>query len=207
MLNSSVKSNGHPFPKCSLPSDNFFLPTINTTVPLSFAHCNPPKASLQTLGPSGSVLGLAPSQNLRQINSPSFFGQLLKNHIIARPIFSIMMINGQEGVLSIGGTTAKAVELVVAQTEAELERVGVLESASMIGPKVENEALQKRGPEHDANTVNNPPRSDWHDSWKWSKVQGAEGWWQILMQGVFVDGDKVLKNQPVVIDVSLFFCL
>ena len=116
-----------------------------------------------------------------------------------------MMINGQEGILSIGGTTAKAVELVVAQTEAELDRVGFIKAGLTDNSKTESKALQKRGSGQEGDT--GPLRSDWHDSWKWSKVQGAEGWWQILMQGVYVNGDKVLKNQPLVIDVSDIFRL
>jgi hypothetical protein len=42
------------------------------------------------------------------------------------------------------------------------------------------------------------------NEWKWSMVQGAEGWWQILMRGIWVDGIKVLDNQPVVLDVSYY---
>jgi hypothetical protein len=38
--------------------------------------------------------------------------------------------------------------------------------------------------------------------WKWSDVQGAVGWWQILMHGVWLDGVKVLYNQPIILDVS-----
>ena len=42
----------------------------------------------------------------------------------------------------------------------------------------------------------------WRDEWKWSPVEGAEGWWQTLMRGVWTDGVKILKNQPCIIDVS-----
>ena len=43
---------------------------------------------------------------------------------------------------------------------------------------------------------------EWEKEWKWTKTQGADGWWQVLMQAVWVDGIKVLKNQAVVFDVS-----
>ena len=194
-----VRSDEHPFPGCSLPSDSFFLPTIQTSVPLSFAHCRPSKSSVETLGPSGSILGLAPSEHLSQIVSPSFFEQLLQKGIVKRPIFSIMLINGREGVLSIGGTTARAVDLVNQQTTEELDRAGGVSSADT---QHELELAKRDLRKHsDIESL----QSDWQDAWRWSKVQGAEGWWQILMQGVYVNGDKVLKNQPVVIDVYFPF--
>ena len=195
LINDPVKSNSHPFPDCRNPTDEFSLPTINTVVPLSFAHCRPSHSSLGTLGASGSVLGLAPSEHLSQTKTGSLFNQLLDKGIIERPVFSIMLINGEEGVLSVGGTSAKAVELVTIQTEEELSRAGGLQR---IGLSSEPTA---------AHTKRDIPSDQvkWERNWKWSRVQGAEGWWQILMQGVWVDGSKVLKNQPVVVDVHLSF--
>ena len=196
---TTVKSNARPFPRCSLPTDNFYLPTLETTVPLAFAHCRPSKSSSQTLGPSGSLLGLAPSPHLSQIDAPTLLGQLLDKNIIERPIFSIMLINAQEGVLSIGGTAAKAVEMVVRQTQKELDSLATPVASS----DEDSRTLVKRRLRK-ASTLNSEMVSgnaNWQEGWRWSKVQGAEGWWQILLQGVFIDGTKVLKNQPVVIDV------
>ena len=62
-----VKSNKHPFPACSLPTDTFHLPNIKESIDLEFTHCRPSKFSLNTLGASGSVLGLAPSEHLRSV--------------------------------------------------------------------------------------------------------------------------------------------
>ncbi len=112
-----------------------------------------------------------------------------------------MLINGREGVLSIGGTGAEAVDLVQKQTRQELDRVGDLERAAANSKtgSTDGRVILKRDLEPD--TVTQEQSVDWRSGWKWSKVQGAEGWWQVLMQGVWVDGSKVLKNQPVVIDV------
>ena len=194
-----VKSNAHPFPRCSLPTDNFHLPTLETSVPLAFAHCRPAKSSSQTLGPSGSVLGLAPSSHLSQIDAPTLLGQLLDKKVIERPIFSIMLINAQEGVLSIGGTAAKAVEIVIQQTKKELDSL----AAQMENGDGDSEALAKRRVRKTSVLTSDmlSLNADWQEGWRWSKVQGAEGWWQILLQGVWIDGTKVLVNQPVVIDV------
>jgi hypothetical protein len=38
--------------------------------------------------------------------------------------------------------------------------------------------------------------------WTWNQVQGAEGWWQIFMQGIWVDNKKVLDSQPIILDVG-----
>lgn len=114
-----------------------------------------------------------------------------------------MLINGREGILSVGGTGAPAVDLVVKQTKDELDRVGALERQEVpLAPTEDDTAavpegqpLTKRGGAFEAR------EASWKDGWEWSTVQGAEGWWQILMQGVWVDDSKVLQNQAVVLDV------
>ena len=188
-----VKSNAHPYPTCSLPTDLFHLPTINNQVPLSFAYCRPLKVSRKTLEASGSTLGLAPSEQLSQTGSTSLLKQLLDTKAIERPIFSLMLLNGHEGVLSVGGTGASAVQLVDKQTREELDRVGAVERAK-------TNKLVKRGPRGSKGIVGR--QADWEEGWTWNKVQGAEGWWQILLQAIWVDGSKVLRNQAAVIDVS-----
>lgn len=192
----SVKSDAHPFPQCSLPTDTFHLPTVEISVPLEFAYCKPSRSSTQTLGASGSILGLAPSSHLSQIGSRTFLDQLLEKKTVQRSIFSIMLINDEEGVLSIGGTSAKAVELVLQQTKEELDSLSV----PNIFPEDDGNAHEKRG-SHALAPAAQSGETEWHESWRWSKVQGADGWWQILLQGVWMDGSKVIKNQPVVIDV------
>ncbi|KAI9879838.1 MAG: hypothetical protein M1830_006861 [Pleopsidium flavum] len=201
---SYVKSNAHPFPACTLPTELMHLPMTNNSLPISFAHCRPSKSSLYTLLASGTMLGLAPSEHLSQTRTPSLLKQLLEKKFIERDIWSLMLINGREGVLSIGGTGAEAVDLVQKQTREELDRIGELERAAT-NVQAGGKAILKRdlGPD----TVNQEQSIDWRDGWRWSKVQGAEGWWQILMQGVWVDGSKVLKNQPVVIDLNTPFIL
>lgn len=171
---------------------------MNISIPLAFAYCRPSKFSLDTLGASGSALGLAPSEHLSQTKSTSILKQLLQKNIIERPVFSLMLINGQEGLLSMGGTGARAVEMVQQQTKDELDHVGAVErgeiTANVDGDNIIKRDTTKREPVFD-------PEANWEEGWKWSQVQGAEGWWQILMQGVWVDGSKVLHNQAAVIDV------
>lgn len=203
----TAKSPERPYPACTLPNDQFHFPTINTSVPLSFAYCRPQKFTRKTLGASGSILGLAASKHLAQTKSGSLIAQLVQNQVIERPVFSLMLINGREGVLSIGGTGAPAVDMVVQQTKDELDRVGALERGEIPLAPVKEAAvavregvpLTRRGRAH--TQAIGIREANWRDGWEWSTVQGAEGWWQILMQGVWVDGSKVLQNQAVVIDV------
>ena len=197
----TVKSNEHPYPTCGLPTDVFYLPTINTSLPLSFAYCRPSKFSQNTLGPSGSTLGLAPSEQLSQTGSTSILKQLYDKDVIQRSVFSLMLINNHEGVLSIGGTAAAAVKMVVTQMEAELEQLGAVERGE-ITPAEETSLLKRGRPTKEIATR----ATDWKAGWVWNNVRGADGWWQILMQSVWVDGSKVLKNQGVVIDVSACKC-
>ncbi|KAI9824456.1 MAG: hypothetical protein M1832_001991 [Thelocarpon impressellum] len=199
------KSGERPYPTCDFSTDNIHMPTIGTSTALSFAHCRPPKSSLNTLRASGSMLGLAPSESLSQTNTPSLTSQLYEKGVIARDVWSLMLINGKEGVFSVGGTGAEAVELVQQQTEEELKRWGELEKANALdGRSGASDGINKRTDEGRSGK-DRPP--EWEHGWRWNKVQGARGWWQILMQGVWVDGTKVLKNQPIIIDFNTPFVL
>ena len=108
-----------------------------------------------------------------------------------------MLLNGQDGVLSVGGTAASTIEMVVSQTENALNQMGETEKG-IVAPVEKLPPLVKRG-RHGKEVVTK--REDWETGWAWTEVQGAEGWWQLLMRGVWVDGSKVLQNQAVVIDV------
>ncbi|KAI4202262.1 MAG: hypothetical protein LQ350_002646 [Teloschistes chrysophthalmus] len=165
------------------------------------------------------MLGLAPSKHLRQIETTFLLHHLLSKGIVERPVFSLMLLSGHEGVLSIGATGAPAAEMVDKQISAELDRAGAAQeklnafteengktlgdgTSSLNKKKVkafeEKTILHKRV---DDNMGPKPPKHDWTADWTWTKVQGAEGWWQTLLQGVWTGGTRVLQNQAVVIDV------
>jgi hypothetical protein len=178
---------------CDIPSDKIYLPTINETVRLPFPQCKPSKYSRWTLTKSGAVLGLAPSTSLKQVDATPLIRQLLENNLIDQNIWSVALINGNEGILSIGGTAAANVDEAKAQTEQALAGLGKLAKRNV----VDDFLTQVKAPKSE-----DPPKT-WRDEWRWSSVEGAEGWWQILLEGVWIDGSKVLKNQQAVIDVSL----
>ena len=62
----------------------------------------------------------------------------MQNKIIERPVFALMLINGHEGVLSLGGTAAPAVDLVVKQTKEQLDRMGALERGEIASITTQN---------------------------------------------------------------------
>ncbi|KAL9615461.1 MAG: hypothetical protein Q9167_000139 [Letrouitia subvulpina] len=163
------------------------------------------------------MLGLAPSDQLSQTGVKRMLQQLLDENAIERPIFSLMLINGREGILSVGGTVARAVDLVVEQTASELDRAGAqskIESLIQGNEKapgdVTDKSAAKRSFTKRRGKVNQEKanrQADWENEWTWTDVQGAEGWWQTLMQGLWVDGSKVLQNQAVVFDINSPFIL
>ena len=129
----------------------------------------------------------------------------MDKNIVQRPVFSLMLINGYEGVLSVGGTAAPAVELVLSETRHDLDKIGSSSGATKKSFQGGVELVKRSEDDKKHIPVDNkdgPVDSDWRRNWAWSKTQGAEGWWQILMQSVWVDGMNVLKNQAVVLDVS-----
>lgn len=247
-----------PFPNCRFPHDLTLLPTANLSFDFQFAHCKPRRQSRDTLLPSGALLGLAPSKSLSQLGDelPDIFDQLVGQNIVENNVFSLHLINGEEGILSIGGTVADSIARVEERIEGFLgkphdfpiaERVpdsvqdaedyvnGASEAQLKANADTRPKQMQKRdveavyGPHlhqkrglEDGNAIlvptwddlspinragrakpKGPSQPTWRDGWKWSPVEGAAGWWQILMRGIWADQVKIMKNQPCIIDVCL----
>lgn len=117
--------------------------------------------------------------------------QMIEKNVINTPVWSLVLINGKDGIFSIGGTSAPSVRRAKMETDDGLARAG-------------NHGMKRDG------VVASRPAADIEmeadlsaNEWKWSKVQGAEGWWQILMRGIWVDGSKVIENQPIILDASI----
>lgn len=269
---SYQKSDVHPFPYCTLPKDNVLLPTTHQLFPLNFPHCKPSRQSLATLHASGGILGLAPAESLKQIPVTGLIQQLVEFKVIQDDVFSVTLINGYEGILSLGGTVADSVASIENRIESFLgrslpapaaaavvdpgqdavdlangapealinqdlatpggtppqtrdvagakEKREIMEEAKQeaLAKKDTSKSLFRRGIQNLPNPFAKEGRRkakpldqakvpSWRDSWQWSPVEGAEGWWQTLMRGVWVDGVKVLKNQPVVLDLSSPFVM
>jgi Eukaryotic aspartyl protease len=89
------------------------------------------------------------------------------------------------------------VERAKTQSDVELQHVGDLTvSEKMTKDEVERK-LHLLMPDHQ------PLQAQF----KWTDIKGAAGWWTSLMAGVWINGIKVLKNQPVLFDVQSPFIL
>ncbi|EKD18278.1 hypothetical protein MBM_03271 [Drepanopeziza brunnea f. sp. 'multigermtubi' MB_m1] len=170
------------FPTCREPTDIIHLPTVHRITAISFAHCRPAKQWIRALLPSGAYLGLAPAASLSQTRTVGLLQQLLSQDVIDTPVWSLLLINGKEGIFSIGGTSGASERRIEKET-SEMRNPGEPDQSGR--DTVKTEAADIPGKE-----------------WRWMNVQGAEGWWQLLMRGIWLDGIKVLENQPIILDVS-----
>lgn len=155
--------------------------------------CGPPKYTRRTLIPSGNVLGLAPSNALAQTTHPSFVEML--HGILPEKIWSIILTDAKSGVLSMGSTIAPHLEEAKVRSQVELQRMGQ--------PGLDAKDIDQEVQSH----LEAVEPKDWHDYFRWSDVKGSSTWWTTLLQGVWINGAKVLKNQPVLFDVQVPFIL
>lgn len=116
--------------------------------------------------------------------------QLIEKEIIDLPMWSIVLLNGQDGLFSMGGTPVATIR--------EIE----METRELLAGQAAHEELKRSTPlEKRAATYTPPKDGESIADWKWLKVQGSDGWWQIQLHGLWVDGTKVLYNQPAILDV------
>jgi hypothetical protein len=170
-------------PACRGSKDVIHFPMIKEPVPITFPYCRPATQLIQTLLPSGGAhLGLAPSHALSQTHPKSLIPQLLDSNAINAPIWSILLVSGKDGILTIGGMAAATLDQVGEQSNDASTRLTHGEIKRSSDTELKNDLLVE-------------------EDWKWSKVSGANGWWQISMDGVWVDRIKILHNQPVILDV------
>ena len=222
-----VGSSDHPYPHCTLPTDNISLPNTNVSLPIQIPYCIPPKVSRRTLRESGSMLGLAPSASLSQIHSKLLLQQLVEHGVVERPVWSLMLINGERGVLSVGGTAEESVERVKKQVDEELERLNTPDAALDDSGPVQTERLEERAnltplslPPDAPSTpepaplqnlapimgpAQNPPPAA--QEWRYTLTHGAQGFHQILLTALTLSNLPILRNQPAILDLSTPFLL
>ncbi|CAG8957763.1 hypothetical protein HYFRA_00000101 [Hymenoscyphus fraxineus] len=187
-----------PFPTCRQPTDILHLNTIERMIPVSFAHCRPSKQWIQALLPSGAYLGLAPAASLSQLNTTSLLSQLIEKGILDTQMWSLVLLNGRDGLFSLGGTPLASIRKVEKETQ------DLLASQKQEGHEElkREEHLEDRAAIYDPSIAGDPDRD-----WKWMQVRGIDGFWQIQMHGVWVDGVKNVFNQPAVLDINTPFIL
>ena len=180
---------------CRKTTDTFHLDKSGFPPRLVFPICSPSQSTVHTLLPDGSVFGLGPPGSLSRLQDSSIIIQSHTLSLVTSPIWSITLLDNISGILSLGTTVAYEVERAKLQVEIELMNVGQAHAISQwvqaqIRPQME---LMKAVP--------------WQEHFKWTELQGAKGWWTTLMSGVWVNGAKVLRNQPVLFDIQCPFIL
>lgn len=175
-------------------------------VRLTFPICQPGKYSSYTLFNSGTILGLAPpgtSRSLSRLNCPTLLEQLLSEppNLITSNTFSITLLSSTTGIFSLGSTIAPQIEETKIRIEKELAYLDLLHIPAE-RDKMEEEI---RG----AMNFAVPPGSTHEDHFKWTDVgNGAvAGWHTTLITGIWINGVKVLRNQPAVLDLNCPFIL
>ncbi|EXJ53479.1 uncharacterized protein A1O5_13255 [Cladophialophora psammophila CBS 110553] len=123
--------------------------------------------------------------------------QLKEGDIIKEKVWSVTLLDTETGILSLGGTIAKEVEEAKIRGEVELKYFG--------DPAVTSEWVSEQVIAQLQGAM--PNEIPWEQHFKWTEVQGAAGWWTALMKGVWVNGAKVLRNQPILFDIDVPFIL
>lgn len=195
-LMRAVEDSEQPlsFPTCRRPTDILHLNTIDRMIPISFAHCRPAKQWIQALLPSGAYLGLAPAASLSQLNTTSLLPQLIEKGVVDTPLWALVLLNGQDGLFSLGGTPLASIRKVEKETQDLLSSQNPQEHEEL----KREEKLEERVGVYDSEVARDPDHE-----WKWMDVRGIGGFWQIMMHGVWVDGVENVLNQPAVLDVYL----
>ena len=157
--------------------------------------CSPPKYSKRTLSSSGNVLGLSLPGALAQTRHRSLLQELRQQELIETKLWSVTLLDSQSGILSLGSTITSEVEEAKVRTQVELHNIANPGAdAKFIDDEVQSR-LRKSKPK------------DWRGMFRWSEAQGAKGWWTALMQGVWINKVKILRNQPVLFDIQVPFIL
>lgn len=161
--------------------------------------CQPQKYTHHTLQHSGTVLGLSPpggSRSLTRLTTPTLVEQLLAASLIQHNIFSLTLLSPDTGILSLGSSIAPQVEETKIRNELNLKYINSLH--------MEGERAKMEEEIDGAMNFAMPPGSTHDDHFKWTAAgaEAAAGWHTTLVSGVWVNGVKVLKNQPVLLDIN-----
>ncbi|RAL63896.1 hypothetical protein DID88_003084 [Monilinia fructigena] len=140
--NDDDEGKGMNFPGCRCGKDVIGLPLgvdifdgLNREryIPASFAHCRPQKQWVGSLGKSGASLGLAVGEGLGQVGGwkGGFLSQILRRGVVDMEVWSLMLLNGHEGVFSVGGTSVQEVREVEERIKNDLEKLEKLDAGEL----------------------------------------------------------------------------
>jgi hypothetical protein len=116
---------------------------------------------------------------------------------VSSGLWSVTILDSESGVISLGGTIAKEMEQAKLRADVELKHFrDPLVTPEWVRAHVDN-AIQ----------LSMPDGSPVEQHFKWSEVSGPAGWWMSLTAGIWVNGVKILKNQPVLFDIQCPYIL
>ena len=218
-LTNVVNTGEYVHPLCQKVFDEVQLfhssDLINSHPSLSLTLCTAPRYSTFTRLPSGATFGLSVQSDLHQgqdgmlrISRPASLLQVLHDAGgIHRKIASITLLDATSGVLTLGGTIAQDIEIARVRSEVELDVLGqrVTIAPDQIAAQIDS-AVQQR-------ILSFPQNLD--DQFKWlpsstsaKSTSGTfSGWWTPLMSGLWINGNKALRNQPTLLDLQCPFIL
>jgi hypothetical protein len=197
-VSSHIPSGERVHPLCQHPTDLFHL-TLNPKqtpkpINLTFPLCSPSHSHTLTLSPSGALLGLSPpTTQLSRLTSPPLLTQLHTLNLIPRRLFSLTLLTPQTGLLTLGASPAAHFARASLSTELALANFGDPRFTPAHIDDLVREEMGRSFPEN------------LKEQFHWVKVSGPKGRWTTLLSGVWVGGSKVLKNQPVLLDVNCPF--
>ena len=129
------------------------------------------------------------------MSEPNILRQILEKRHLDRNLFSLTLLDAQSGKLKLGGTMAAQIEEEKTRFQVRLGNVG----NSLATPEFLDAEVRNRMSSSFPTTV--------AEQLRWVEVHGAEGWWTTLTGDVRINGAKVLKDQPVLLDIQSPFIL
>ena len=182
---------------------------------LPLAVCTAPRYSTFTRLHSGAVFGLSAQsaslhaqRSLRRISSTtSLLSILYDAGLVQKEIASVTLLDAISGVLTLGGSIAEEIETARIRGEVELDLLGQQLSLSpeQLAAKIDS-ALQQRMLSFPHEPEN---QFRWLPSSTSAKATSGtfNGWWTPLMSGLWINGNKALRNQPTLLDIQCPFIL
>lgn len=108
----AVPNNARGHHLCKLPIDAFHAIIVNdrVSIPLILPMRSPSKSSRPTFGSPSSIVSLAPSNNLTRISASNLRRQLFEKKIVHHHLFSLSLVDAQNGNRTLVGTIAEETE-------------------------------------------------------------------------------------------------
>lgn len=87
-----------------------------------------------------------------------------------------------------------AVDQAERETKEELDRLTVANTDLVITERdLEEPTAETKSPTED---------QSWRTPFRWTPLLGAVGFYQVLLQGIYINNEKILKSSPIILDIN-----